>query len=249
MSHSAAQNFRSRTNWLFLLLLGFGALTTKSAEQNQDELKRRILAQAQGMSADDYAFTRTVRTDTTSGGKTEKKVQVDKFDPTKSGDARWTLVSVDNGAPSAEDLGSYRKESAKRRVPGYYRLANYFGAAATSSTDARGRTVFHFTVLPKDTLLVLGTDVSQNAAVDASASEGNNAQFIEQVHITIRPMRIKLIAKLERYDSMMRYRLGPEGKPLLSGQTSDMSGSMMLKEGQVHTEVTYSDYRAVKKTP
>ncbi len=30
------------------------------AEQNQDELKQRILTKAQNLSADDYAFTRTI---------------------------------------------------------------------------------------------------------------------------------------------------------------------------------------------
>ena len=44
---------------------------------------------------------------------------VERFDPTKPVEARWTLISVDDAAPSADDLKEFRKESAKRPVPGY----------------------------------------------------------------------------------------------------------------------------------
>ncbi len=215
------------------------------AGQNQDELQRRILAQAQSISADDYAFTRTTRIKKTSNGKTEQKVSVEKFDPTKQGDARWTLVSVDGAPPSADALNDFRKGSAKRRVPGYYRLAGYFGLPATLSTDSQGRAVFHFTPLPKDTVIVLGTEASQNATAEATVSESNGVPFAEEVRTTVRPMRLKLVMKLERFELRSRYRLGPEGNPLLLEQTSDISGSGMGMEGEVHSAITYDDYRAV----
>ena len=84
-----------------IALLCFGSAATAPAQHNQDELKQRVLAQAQSVSPDDYAFTRTVRSEQTSNGKTEQKVTVEKFDPTKPADARWTLVSVDGAAPSS----------------------------------------------------------------------------------------------------------------------------------------------------
>lgn len=224
-----------------LLFLSSAAL----AQNKPDELKQRILSQAQSIGADDYAFTRTIKSDGTSNGKTEQHVNIDKFDPTKSGDARWTLVSRDGAPPSADVLSQYKKDAPKRRVPGYYRLANYFGSPATASTDSRGRTVFHFTALPKDIVKVMDSDVSQNATADASVSEGDGTPFVEQLHVTVRPTRIKLIAKLESYEFTARYRIGPEGKPLLMEQTTDLSGSGMGQEGKMHTVVTYYDYRAV----
>ena len=130
-------------------------------------------------------------------------------------------------------------------MPGYYRLAGYFGSAATTSTDSRGRTVFHFAALPKDTVKVMDSDVSQNATAEASVGEANGVPFVEQLHVSVRPMRLKLIAKLESYEYTARFRMGPEGKPLLMEQNSEMSGSGMGQEGHVHTVVTYSDYRAV----
>ena len=229
-----------------IAVLCLGAATAALAQNNKDELKQRVLAQAQSISPDDYAFTRTIRSEQLSGGNTEKKVTIEKFDPTKPADARWTLVSVDGNPPSADALKTFRTDSAKRRVPGYYRLAGYFGAPATASSDSRGRTVFHFAALPKDTAKVMDTDVSQNATVDASVSDANGVPFAEQIHVIVKPMRIKLLMKLERYESTARYRIGPEGKPLLIEQTSDMTGSGMGQEGKAHTVITYGDYRPVK---
>jgi hypothetical protein len=234
-----------RTPSLFTIITVLFLSSAAVAQNKPDELKQRILSQAQSIGADDYAFTRTIKSDGTSNGKTEQHVNIDKFDPTKSGDARWTLVSRDGAPPSADALSQYKKDAAKRRVPGYYRLANYFGSPATASTDSRGRTVFHFTALPKDIVKVMDSDVSQNATADASVSDADGTPFVEQLHVTVRPTRIKLIAKLESYEFTARYRIGPEGKPLLMEQTTDMAGSGMGQEGKAHTVVTYYDYRAV----
>jgi hypothetical protein len=220
--------------------------STALTQQKPDELKQRVLAQAQSISPDDYAFTRTIRSDGTSNGKVEKKVRIEKFDPTRPAEARWTLVSVDGAPPSVDELDRFRKDAPKRRMPGYYRLVGYFGSAATASTDSRGRTVFHFAALPKDTVKVMDSDVSQNATAEASVSEANGVPFVEQLHVSVRPTRLKLIAKLNSYEYTARYRIGPEGKPLLMEQTSDMSGSGMGQTGGAHTVVTYSDYRAVR---
>ena len=222
------------------------APSNSHAQDKTNDLKQRILAQAQSMTADDYAFTRTVKSDQTSNGKTEHRVTVDKFDPTKAGDARWTLVSVNGAPPSADDLAKYKKESDKRRVPGYYRLAKYFGTNSTVTTDSRGRTVFHFSSLPKDTAVIMDSDVSSNSSADLTVGEANGAPFVEQVHLTVKPTRIKLLMKLERYEATSRYRIGPEGKPLLVENSAEMSGSGMGQEGQGHTTITYSDYRLVK---
>jgi hypothetical protein len=234
-----------RTYSPFTIIAVLSLSSAAVAQNKPDELKQRILSQAQSIGADDYAFTRTIKSESTSNGKTEQHVNIDKFDPTKSGDARWTLVSRDGAPPSADVLTQYKKDAPKRRVPGYYRLANYFGSAATASTDSRGRTVFHFTALPKEIVKVMDSDVSQNATADASVSEADGVPFVEQLHVTVQPMRIKLIAKLESYEFTAHYRVGPEGKPLLKEQTTDMAGSGMGQEGKVHTVVTYYDYRAV----
>ncbi len=224
--------------WLASVFMAHG-------QSKPDDLKERILAQAQKAGPDDYAFTRTVKSEQTSNGKTEQHVNVDKYDPTKSGDGRWTLVSVDGAPPTADALSKYKKETPKRRVPGYYRLAKYFGTSTIVSTDNKGRTVFHLNSLPKDTAIVLDSDVSSNTSADVSVISGNGNPFAEYVHLSVKPMRLKLIMKLDSYESTARYRMGPEGKPLLVEHVADMSGSGLGQEGKAHTVITYSDYRAV----
>jgi hypothetical protein len=232
-----------------IILLSFCWALTALAQNKSDELKQRILAQAQSIGPDDYAFTRTAHSDQTQNGKAEKHVRVDKFDPAKPTEARWTLVSVDGAPPLTDVLTKFKTDSPKWRVPGYYRIAGYFGMPATASTDSRGRTVFHFNTLPKGTVIVLDSDVSSNSTSDATVSEANGVPFVEQVRLTVRPMRIKLVAKLDRYEYTARYRMGPEGKPLLMEQISNMSGSGMGQTGEAHAVTTYSDYRATGKKP
>ena len=230
-----------------LAVLCFGFTSESLAQQKSDEIKQRVLTQAQSRSADDYAFTRTIRTEGTQAGKTEKKVSVEKYDPSKPAEARWTLVSVDGAKPSPESLDEFRKEAAKRRVvPGYHRLANYFGASATASTGSGGCTLFQFASLPKDSVTVMGTDVSQNASAEALVSDSNGMPYVEQARISVRPMRLKLVMKLAKFETTYHYRIGPDGRPVLNDATSDLAGSGLGQEGSMHTVATYSDYRAVR---
>ena len=231
-----------RLTMIGVVCLGSAAL----GQQNQDALKERVLAQAQSLTEEDYAFTRTVRTEGTQNGKKEETVSVEKFDPTKPANARWTLVSVDGAAPTADALNRFRKETAKRRVPGYYRLANYLGSPATSSTDSRGRTLFRFPSLPKGSVIVFDSDVSQKATAEVTVTESNGVPFAEQVTMTMPPTRLKLVMKLNNYESISRYRLGPEGKPLLIEQSASLAGSGMGQTGEMRTVVTYSEYRAMR---
>ena len=231
----------------FAALVCLGIATTTVGQQNPDDLKQRILAQAQSMSGDDYAFTRTIRSETNSKGKTEKKLTIEKFDPIKPADTRWTLVSIDGAPPSAEQLKSHQKEAAKRRiVPGYHRLANYFGSPATASSESGGKTMFRFSSLPKGSVSVLETDVSHNASAEVSVAEVNSMPVAEQVRFTLRPMRLKLLMKIDRFETVARYRIGPGGKPVLMESTSEMAGSGMGREGTMRNTTTYSDYRAVR---
>lgn len=226
---------------ILCVLSAVGAL----AQQNPDELKRRVLAEAQSLGPDSYAFTRTIRSEATSNGKSEKKVLVEKFDPSAPADARWTLVSVDGAPPSPDELNRHRKEAARRKiVPGYHRVGNYFGSPARAQ-ESGGKTVFQFASLPKGAVSLLETDVSANATAEAVVAEANGVPFVEQARITLKPMRIKLLMKVERFETTARYRFGPGGKPVLIESVSDMSGSGMGKAGTMHNTTTYSDYRAL----
>lgn len=218
-----------------------------AADSNAESLKQQIIAHAKTVGPDDYTFTRTVRVEQISGEKTEQKVIVDRWDPTKPADQRWSLVSTDGRAPTAEELKNYRKGSPERKVPNYGRVALYLSAAPTSGTDAQGRTVYRFTQLPAQTIMVAGTDLSASANGEATVNGTGPAAFVEQMRFTLtKSTRVKLVAQVERFESKTRYRLMPDGKPVPAEQTSDATGTMLSKSLRIRTTVTYTEQRPVR---
>jgi hypothetical protein len=234
-----------------IALLSFLTAVGAVAQPNNDDLKQRVLAQARSLNPDDYAFTRTVRSETTLGRKTQKKVIVEKFDPTQPADARWTLVSVNGAPPSTRELKRYRKEATKRHiVPGYHRLANYFGAPAKASKEPGDKAVFRFAALPKGAVSILNNDFSRHASAEVLVSEANGEPFAEQARVTVKPMRrAQLFFKVNPFETIARYRIGPEGKPFLVESTSEMTGSLLGLKGVMRNAMTYSDYQAVRISP
>ena len=168
---------------------------------NADALKERIITHARTVTPEDYAYTRTIRTESTEGNKKEERVVVDQWDPAKPQDQRWTLVSINGQPPSAEQLKNYAKETPKRRAVHYGRVAEYFGKPATSATDARGRTVFRLASLPKETVVASGSDISSNASGELLVDTSGGTPFIEEVRfVSTKPARLKLIAVIERFE-------------------------------------------------
>jgi hypothetical protein len=211
-------------------------------------LKERIIAHARTITPEDYAYTRTIRTESTEGNKKEERIMVDRWDPTKPHDQRWTLVSINGQPPHADQLKNYAKESAKRRAVHYGRVAEYFGKPATGATDAKGRPVFRLSSLPKDTVVAMGSDISANASGELVADTSGAMPFIEEVRfVSTKSTRVKLIAVIERFEAMNRYKMMPNGKPAPVESTSDINGSMMGKQGVIRTKVTYSEIRAAGK--
>jgi hypothetical protein len=224
------------------------AVSLAAEASNADALKERIIAHARTVTPEDYAYMRTIRSESTEGNKKEERVVVDRWDPTKPQDQRWTLVSINGQPPSAEQLKSYAKETPKRRAVHYGRVADYFGNPATSATDARGRTVFRLAALPKDTVVAMGSDISGNATGELVVDTSGGTLFIDEVRfVSTKSTRVKLIAVIERFEAVNRYRMMPNGKPVPVESSSEMNGSMMGKQGIIRTKVTYSDHRAVGK--
>jgi hypothetical protein len=219
-----------------------------AADANPDELKERIIAHARTVTSEDYAYTRTIRTESTEGSKKEERVVIDRWDPAKPQDQRWTLVTINGQPPSADQLKNYAKETAKRRPAYYGRVAEYFGKPVTSATDARGRPLFRLGSLPKETVMVMGSDISTNASGELTANTTGATPFIEEIRFTSsKSTRVKLLAVIERFEATTRYRMMPNGKPAPIESTSEMNGSMMGKQGVIRTQVSFSDHRAVGK--
>ena len=133
--------------------------------------------------------------------------------------------------------------------PGYHRLANYFGAPATVSRGDDGKTVFRFASVPKGSVSIQGTDLSQLASAEAAVREADGAPIVEQVRFTLKPRRPMRLVGVDRYETTFRYRIGPNGQPFLASTESDLFGSGLALEATMHTDTTYSDYRPVRNSP
>lgn len=206
-------------------------------------LQRRILEHARTVRAEDHSFTRTVRSLRIEGEKKTERVEVERWDPASRAQP-WTLMSLDGRAPTAEELAKHARSSPKRRRAHYGRLAEIFATPATVSTDAKGRIVFRFESLPPETLVVANVDISANSICEATVDRSGAVPFVERARFTLaKPQRVKVVAKLEKFEAVSRYRMMADGKPVLVEHVSNARGSLLGKQGRVHSVLTYSDHR------
>ncbi len=221
-----------------IFALGVGAA---GAAETGNALKQQLVDGAEKARSLSFAFTRTTKSEA-SIGKEGPHLVVEKYEPK----GKWTLVSIDGHAPSAEEMSAYQKPGSQRRVPAYDRVAAYLANAVPAAPDRRGRAVFHFDSLPKETTIVMETDVSGNAVGDVYVNTGGPTPFVEEVRMRVnRAIRIKLIAKMESWEGTTRFRFPGDGHPFPVEQTSDVVGSILGKSGKIHSVSTYSDVRLV----
>ncbi len=227
------------------MLAAFGALLLlNAAPARADELQARLLASAKAIGPADFAFTRTTRSEQRGGGEAKLRTTVDRYDPTRPPAQRWTLVSIDGRAPTADEADKAAKAYATAFVPSYGRLARWVGAKAIRS-EADGRAVYRYAGLPKGTLDFNGKDLSADTNAEAFVAPGP-APFVERTRfVSNKPFRMMLVARVERFEASQRFRAGADGRPVPVEFVTEMVGSMMGKAGSVRTVTTFSDVRAV----
>jgi hypothetical protein len=217
------------------ILLAAAAIALVAAAPAADPLQSKLIADAKLFPPSTLSFTRNVTMTQTGDGKTEKSVRVDRWDG-----KQWTLVSVDGKPPSADEAAKFRKETAGRPVPGYYRLAGYLNAPASRGTDAQGNTVLKIAKLPSGSVDMAG-DRSDKFGGEAVVATAGPTTYVKQLRVSARePFRLMVVAKIDRFDIVNDYALGKAGRPVVVRSVQEYAGSRPGESGTVRNEVVYS---------
>ena len=79
----------------------------------------------------------------------KSQVLVETYDPARPTAERWKLVSIDDRAPTADEVREIAKARAREIVPTYGRVALYIGSpTAVAQPSANGRALLGFGRLP-----------------------------------------------------------------------------------------------------
>jgi hypothetical protein len=204
-----------------------------------DPLQDQLLAGMKRTDTSDVAFTSTTRIER-SGAKAQ--VIVTRYDPRSPAGRRWTVVSIDGRAPAAKEAARIVKAANGSPTPSYARLAQWFGGAATRSGNT-----YRFAQLPKGGLKIGNSDVSADTSAEAVVNTSGPTPLVSQVRYTsIKGFRAMLVAKVDRYVLSANYaRLG-DGRPFPAGNSGNIGGSMMGKQGTIVTTTRFSDVRATR---
>lgn len=215
-----------------------------AAPVQADALQQQIVAQAKALGPDAFAFTRSLSVQQTGQ---ERRVQVDRYDPAAT--PRWTLATVNGAPPSKKEAEGHRKASARQPMPGYYRLAHWFGAPATRIAEEPGRVVFRFPRLPKGTLDLNGHDASADTSAEAVVNTAGPVPFVERTSfLSTKPFRMMMVFKIEKLEASSRYRM-IDGRPAVVENRFVMTGSGMGRSGSLTSAATFSDHRPARPNP
>ena len=142
---------------------------------------------------------------------------------------------ADGRAPTDHDRAAFTKAVGGLPAPGYYRLATFLSRGAERSTDAHGRTVYRIARLPAGSVKAAGFDLSDRLAAEATVEQANGRAYVSRVRIFLpAPTRIMMVAKMDRFEAVTDYALGPDGTPVLTRQTTETAGyNPMQGDGQV----------------
>jgi hypothetical protein len=222
-----------------LLIASLSFLLLVAAAPAPDPLLEKVIAGARAVTPATTAFERTARTTSKDEkGATETRVRVDRWDGNQ-----LVPVSIDGKPPTPEQLAEVKKATAGRPVPGYHRVADFLKNGAVRVPDPQGRTVYRVTGLPKGTVNI-GKDISANLVGEAVVDTSGSQPYVSRLRVYLpKPLSFFMVAKLDAYEQINEYRLGPGGKPALFKALQAMSGAQFGKAGSTRTEATYNALR------
>lgn len=216
-----------------------------SAPAQADALSDRLRADAAKVGPDDFAWTRTSRAEQKSTDESEMAAFVDRWDPAQPPAKRWTLVSVKGRPPTADEIKKAGKSPARAAVPNYGRVVRYLSGTLQRMPDANGKAIYRFSNLAPGSMKIGGADLSASVTGELMVDTSGPVPYISQVTgVSTKPVRMMLIAKVDRLELTLRYRMMPNGRVAPLESVNLMVGSMMGQSGSQRTVATFSDWRA-----
>jgi hypothetical protein len=209
--------------------MALSPLLTRAAEKWQTE-------------ANHWAFTVKVR-EIQDGEVREERV--DRYDPSKPGEARWELLTVDGQAPTPERRLAWQKSKTRkhRKVPKM--LSDYFDFEHASATSATEGAVSYLVPLRSNRAWLFPVE---KVALTVTVNKGNYA--IEEVKAGIdEPFRVALgLARIIDVDFDMK--MNQRGVPV-GPATSKPDGLAHVVIGRLgkRIEYTWSDFKRVTPSP
>lgn len=215
--------------------IGVALAMLVAAPAAADPLQERVLAGMKAVDTGDVAFAQTTRIERTGAAATEI---VTRYAP--AAPARWTVMRVDGRAPTAKESADIVKAATRSPMPGYARMARWFGARATRVAEAPGSVTYRFAALPEGIVKMGSHDASADTVADAVVNTAGPAPYVERVRFTSsKPFRMMLVAKVERYVITASYAPLADGRLFPSTTDSDIAGSLMGKAGSIRTRSRY----------
>lgn len=221
---------------ILALLALFSAVAVAAAP---DPVLQEVIAGARAVPPAAIAYERSVRVVAQeAGGAPETKIRTERWDG-----QTLTPLTVDGKPATAADVAEVRKAAAGRPVAGYHRVADYLKNGAIRVSDAPGRTVYRIDGLPKGSINI-GKDISANLVGEAIVDTSGPTPYVSRLRLFLpKPLSFFLVAKLESFEVVNEYRLGPGGKPALAKAVQALSGAQFGKAGTTRTETSYTILR------
>lgn len=199
-----------------------------------DPLARQLLADSRAINEKSFGFERVEHLAANDGSKRETEVDVDRYDPAAK--PSLTLVSVDGKPPTPKTSHDYWKNNAGKPVPNYGRVALLLAAARR--VDA---THYHVDQVPKSVLPGGGGMMARHLAADLTVDTSGARPFVSQTRLFApEPFRMMLIAKVDKFEVINRYRPGADGRPRIVEQDFVLVGS---GPGMSGTQITHATFR------
>jgi hypothetical protein len=219
------------------LLIALPLAPALAAAPVADPLLQKLIAGAKAVPASSIRFERVSKNSgREKDGPVETEVRVDRWDG-----RQMTRISINGRPATADEVEKARKASSS--VPGYHRVAEFLAGGARRTAEAPGQLTYHLDRLPKGSI-AMGGDRSDKFAGDVTVDTSGAQPFVSRMHFYApKPFSIMFVAKVDRFDVVNDYRLGPDGRPMLVRQVQSISGAQFGKVGETRTESTFTPLR------